>query len=85
MFEIANARVSHAVSVTGKTIAARVFTGGDLHTSIEEICKANGIKHNYVHSFGSFCAAACKYMIPMEAKIDSAVAKMSPLMIRLNS
>lgn len=68
---MAKARASYAVGATGKTIAARVFPGGDLITSIEEICKANNIKYGYVHSFGSFRAAAYKYMVPMNAKVGS--------------
>lgn len=68
---MAKARACYSVGTTGRTIAARVFPGGDLLTSIEEICKANDIRYGYVHSFGSFKNAGYMYLVPMDAKVGA--------------
>jgi len=65
-------RFGMAVGTAGKVVAARIFPGSDLLTSLEEICDKAGIKYGAVNCFGSFSCAGYMYLVPQEqAKVGA--------------
>lgn len=59
-----NIRVQFAKGSVGKTIVARLLPGTDLISGIEEICRANDIKHaSIINCFGSFQKAGYVYLV----------------------
>lgn len=58
-------RVRHAAGTAGKIVAARILPKTDVIEGLEEICRANGIKHALVNCFGSFESAGYMYLVPV--------------------